>query len=333
MAGEVMPMLVALVLAFAATSPSSAEARASALREQARAALGGERALAAVRALSLDGHFRRIPPPAPPDNGTGSAPSARAGRGARGPFGRESEGDLVVEIAPPDRMRREESMALGNGPSFTMITGLAGERGWMGSEGAAPFGGRGFGRGGPDGRADAAGRGEAEGAANGDRKAMEEARRTAMTRRMRSELSRLTLALLADAGEGATYAYGGQAESPDGKADVLDVTTAAGEHARLFLDAATHLPLMVTYQETLPARRFRRPRPAEGASPAPESSPSDAAPRVVEVTLYVSGHQASGGLQLPQQVSRSVGGNVVEEWTITRWRVNPSLKPERFEKP
>ena len=33
---------------------------------------------------------------------------------------------------------------------------------------------------------------------------------------------------------------------------------------------------------------------------------------------------------LPHHVSRALNGNVVEEWDITRWRVNPSLKSERF---
>jgi hypothetical protein len=230
-----------------------------------------------------------------------------------------------------------------------MIMGLDGDRAWTGTEGAVPFGGRGFGgRGGPGGAGgpgdaasggpDRPGRTPSDGASPPDRKAMEEARLAAMSRRLHGELSRLTLALLADAGAGASFAYGGQAESPDGRADVLDVTTAAGDRARLFLDASTHLPLMVTYQETMPARRFRRPpAAAEGAerpaAPAPSPSPSDAAPRIVDVTLFVSGHQAVGGLQLPQRISRAVAGNVVEEWEVARWRVNPSLKPERFEKP
>ena len=47
----------------------------------------------------------------------------------------------------------------------------------------------------------------------------------------------------------ATYAYGGQAESPDGKADIIDVTGPDDFKARLFVDAETHLPLMLTYME------------------------------------------------------------------------------------
>jgi hypothetical protein len=315
-------MTFLLVLALAAADPlPTADARASTLRAQARDALGGESALASVHGLSLQGHFHRLPPP---DSGAGDA-----ARPSRGPFGRDAAGDLDVDVALPDKMRREESISVAGGPSFTMIMGLSGARAWMGMEGAA--GGRGFGGGRGGGP-----RGEAEARSSADRKAMEEERRAAMGRRLQGELARLQLALLADPGDGASVTYAGPAESPDGRADVLDVTSASGARARLFLDATTHVPLMVTYQETMPARRFRRPMPADGAdrpeTPAPVASPSEAAPRTVEVTLFLSDRRAVDGLQLPYHVSRAVDGNVVEEWEVTRWRVNPAFKPERFEK-
>jgi hypothetical protein len=307
-----IPLLLLLVSADPSGAP--ADARSATLRAQARAALGGEAALSIVRALSLEGKFRRQPPPE-----AGSA--AGTTRAPRGPFGREAEGELTMEVALPDKLRREESFAVGSGPSVTMIVGLDGDHAWMGTDGAAfpgRFGGRG-GAGGPGGP------GGTESMSPEDRKAMEEQRRAAMGRRMQAELQRILLALLADPGEGASIAYGGQAESPDGRADILEVTSASGAKTRVFLDAATHLPLMLTYQETMPGRRLRPPPAA-----APDASPSDAAPRTVESTLFLSDHRAVGGMQLPHHVSRAVNGNVVEEWSVTRWRVNPSLKPERF---
>ena len=315
-------MTFLLVLALAAADPlPTADARASTLRAQARDALGGESALASVHGLSLQGHFHRLPPP---DSGAGDAAQP-----SRGPFGRDAAGDLDVDVALPDKMRRQESISVAGGPSFTMIMGLSGARAWMGMEGAA--GGRGFGGGRGGGP-----RGEAEARSSADRKAMEEERRAAMGRRLQGELARLQLALLADPGDGASVTYAGPAESPDGRADVLDVTSASGTRARLFLDATTHVPLMVTYQETMPARRFRRPMPADGVdrpeTPAPVARPSDAAPRTVDVTLFLSDRRTVDGLQLPYHVSRAVNGNVVEEWDVTRWRVNPAFKPERFEK-
>lgn len=311
-------LVVLALLSADPPAPADAGARASSMRAQARAALGGEAALASVNAVSLQGHFHRMPPP--PDGG---GPGEAAGpRPSRAPFAREAEGDLDVEIAVPDKMRVEASVSRTGAPSFTMITGLSGTQAFMGTEGAP-----GFGRG-PRAENDTA-------SPAGGRRPSEEERRAALGRRMRSELDRMRLGLFADAGEGASWTYAGQAESPDGRAEVLDVATASGAKARLFLDAATHLPLMVTYQETLPGRRFRRP-PADGAQPTPEAAPSPvpspAAPRTVEGTLFLSDRRAVGGVLLPFRISRAVDGKVVDEWEVTRWRVNPSLKAERFEK-
>ena len=45
-----------------------------------------------------------------------------------------------------------------------------------------------------------------------------------------------------------TFTYAGQAEAPQGKADVIDVTGPANFAARFFVDSQTHLPLMLTWQ-------------------------------------------------------------------------------------
>ena len=50
----------------------------------------------------------------------------------------------------------------------------------------------------------------------------------------------------------ATYTYAGEAESPDGKAHVIDVKNADGFAARLFIDQNNYLPLMVTYKGRQP---------------------------------------------------------------------------------
>jgi hypothetical protein len=44
----------------------------------------------------------------------------------------------------------------------------------------------------------------------------------------------------------------GQADSPDGKADVLDVTSDDGFTGRLFVSAQTHLPVMLTWMDKEP---------------------------------------------------------------------------------
>jgi hypothetical protein len=54
-------------------------------------------------------------------------------------------------------------------------------------------------------------------------------------------------------------------KSPDGKAYVIDVKNADGFAARLFIDEATQLPLMLTYQGPQPRIiTAGGPRPAPG---------------------------------------------------------------------
>jgi hypothetical protein len=49
-----------------------------------------------------------------------------------------------------------------------------------------------------------------------------------------------------------TFTYGGVAESPDGKADVIDVKGEGEFAARLFVDSQTHLPLMLSWMDKEP---------------------------------------------------------------------------------
>ena len=64
------------------------------------------------------------------------------------------------------------------------------------------------------------------------------------------ELQRLTAALLADAG--TPWVDAGVAESPEGKADILEAKEETGRTLRLFIDQNSHLPLMVQYQDPKP---------------------------------------------------------------------------------
>ena len=59
---------------------------------------------------------------------------------------------------------------------------------------------------------------------------------------------------------GLTFTYVGKAESPDGEAEVLDAKGDGNFAARLFIDAKTHLPVMLTYQDR--ERNFRHQPPA-----------------------------------------------------------------------
>lgn len=70
----------------------------------------------------------------------------------------------------------------------------------------------------------------------------------------RKELTRLALGMFAGPipSYPLEFVYGGQAESPDGKADVIDVKGEGGFAVRLFVDQQTHLPLMLSWMDKEP---------------------------------------------------------------------------------
>ncbi len=336
-------MLQAMVLCLVAGGPAATDARTTAVLAQGRAAIAGESS-PAVQALSVRASFRRSPLPRP--EGADAASPRAEGAERRPPWmgQQQAEGDLSLDVLLPDKVRREETLAFPGRPPITIVAGADGDAGWFRTEGT-PFG-RGFGGGrvpggpggfgGPDGMGPRRGPGRPgeEGAGPDERRLSPEERRAAAARRLHAETSRILLGVLLDApGDEASFKFAGEAEAPDGKADVLDVTTASGLTGRLFLDASTHLPLMLTYEETPPRRRLRRSEAAASPSGdvAEAPSPSPALPgRKVEVTLYFADHRPAGGLQLPFSIRRAVDGHVVEEWEIKKWTVNPSLKPDRF---
>jgi hypothetical protein len=184
----------------------------------------------------------------------------------------------------------------------------------------------------------------------------------AMLRNSRAELSRLMLGWFAAAHPSMSveFTYAGEAESPDGRADVLDARNADGFSARLFIDRETRLPLMVTYRGPQPrvvtaGGPIRQPPPAaqgrSAAQPAPErremteedrrKARADAEqqlealrnqpPTTVEFTLFFDDWRDVGGLRFPHKLRRATSGDTNEEWTVGKVKVNPKIDPKKFE--
>ena len=70
----------------------------------------------------------------------------------------------------------------------------------------------------------------------------------------KKEFARLTLGMFASslAAFPLEFAYAGQAEAPEGKADVINVKGQGDFGVALFLDAQTHMPLMVSWTDKEP---------------------------------------------------------------------------------
>jgi hypothetical protein len=115
---------------------------------------------------------------------------------------------------------------------------------------------------------------------------------------------------------GASYAAfplefrdGGEAESADGTARIVEARGADDFSVQLFVDTKTHLPLMMRWTT-----------PGTGA----------AAGRTVERRVFYSNFQKTGGLTLPHTLQLSVDGTPTEETTFSEIAINGKLDRDTF---
>jgi hypothetical protein len=145
-----------------------------------------------------------------------------------------------------------------------------------------------------------------------------------------------------------TFKYAAEAEAPEGKADVLDVTGPANFTARLLVQRDTHLPVMLIWQMP-PAGAGRGPGApgaapgvpppaASGAPPAAAGAPPPAprggppAAEQAEHRLYYADYRpVSGGIKWPFRIRHAVAGATIEETTFDRVSVNVKIDPRKFE--
>ncbi len=179
----------------------------------------------------------------------------------------------------------------------------------------------------------------------------------------KKEFARLTLGMLASAMAvyPLEFTYAGEAESADGKADVLDVTGAGDFAARLFVDRDTHLPLMLTWKDKEPlimqvggpgmsvsAAGGTTTRVVQGGPGGPgamskedrekfeqeldaKRKEAEATRRVVEYRVYYADYQDVGGIRLPHRIQRAIDGKTTEEMIVDEFKVNPKLDAKKFQ--
>jgi len=181
----------------------------------------------------------------------------------------------------------------------------------------------------------------------------------AMLRSSRQDLSRLMLGWFAMAHPSITveYSYAGEAESPDGKAYVIDAKNADGFAARLFIDQQTQLPLMLTYQGPQPrmitmggpgAGAGGRQGAAAGAQTQTRQMTDEERtkmredvqkrmteaekepPKMIEYTIYFDDWREVDGVKFPHRMRRASGGTTNEEWTVTKVKINPKIDAKKF---
>ena len=303
-------------ISFSPLATTAAQDRVASIIAATRKALGGEEKIAGIKTLSAEGPYRRM-------------------MGAR-----DMDGTAIVQLARPDKMHRVEEMALGGmvgGPTFERTMVLNGTTSWEDTQNRGGMGGGMrimINNGPPPGAAGAGALTPAQ---------IDEAR----TRRMRVQMNRLTAALFADAG--APWVDAGIAESPDGKADILEAKEETGRTLRLFIDQNTRLPLMVQYQDPKP-RIMMNGGPGPGRGPGgrapgdgpPPISPEEMQKRLAEMqrtppemgtyAIHLGDYKKVDGVMLPHTIETSLDGEPNEEWTIEKYKVNPTIKPESWHK-
>jgi hypothetical protein len=272
--------------------------KADAVMAEARKALGGEKKLADLKALSIRAEFRRESN-MPVEAGGSTFVMIGGGGSFSSAGGSQATGSLAIDLALPDKFYREETTT--GGFSITRIDGFEGDRPFL------------------DLTSNSAGA-----RVSADNPAADPARAKAALKRTNTDLARLMLGLVAGTQPGlpVTYTYAGQAESPDGTAHVIDVNGGEDFKARLFIDTATHLPLMLTYMdaEPRPVRMMQHGAPGSGgtrvvtpgapggATPPPSGSGSGRASSSGSSGASASGSSgantsASGGATVPSAMA------------------------------
>ena len=182
---------------------------------------------------------------------------------------------------------------------------------------------------------------------------------------LKQDFARLALGMFAGSFPAypLTFTYVGQAEAPQGKADVLDAKGPDNFTIRYFIHTDTHLPVMVSWKGAAPGRG--RPggpgmpmppgatAPGRGAPPvaptppaaptAPTAPPAGAAPAGAmppqaagpptqpEFRVYFADYRDVDGMQFPFRLRRATGADTTEETTFDRFRINPKIDPKKFE--
>lgn len=160
--------------------------------------------------------------------------------------------------------------------------------------------------------------------------------------RLEKDLTRLSIALLAGANiPGVEFTYAGPAESPDGRAEVLDVKGPGDFKGKLFLDEKTARPMMLVYQEVPRRMVTRRGGPDAGASASAGHGGDGAgagpgaaggSAELKQAQMFLADYKSEGGVSFPHSVTIKVQDGPTEEWTVRKIKVNPAFGADYFKK-
>lgn len=295
-------------------TPANDTTKGAAVLAEARKALGGEDRFKAVQRLEVKG------------------------KSARAAGNNNIEGDFEVLLELPGKYRRKENISMNDfGIEILQILngGIAIEEiatpGRAGSIGGFEGGGGDFG--GERGRGGRGNQNNIAAALLGGGNADPEARQ----RSLAAEMARTTLSLLLTTTE--PVAWIGMAESPDGKANVLEFKTADGIATRLLVDEKTHTPLMMAWTGVASGLPFNNRRGGGGGrqgqggqQQAQGRRGGATAGQIAPLQMYFSDYKTVNGIRLPHLIQRGANDETTEELVVKTYRINPSFRPDTFQK-
>ena len=293
-----------------------------------RAALGGNDKLAAVTGMSIEG------------------------RSTRSMGDRTTTNDFEMAIELPDKYVKKEVIAVLGTSNVTRTTGFNGD-GLIEIVDTPPAMGGGM--------FITRMSGSAPGGMQATPEQIEVQRKSLLATNKR-EFARLALGMFATSSPvfPVEFTYSGEAESPDGKAYVIDVKGADGFAARLFVDTRSRLPLMLTWMDKEPLRMTMGPGgggvsssggatvvshggQAGGSPMTPDQiekmrqqmearvKEAEATRRTVEYRIFYGDYKTFAGVQMPTRIQRMIDGQAVEELKFEKIKVNPKFDSKKFE--
>jgi hypothetical protein len=182
-----------------------------------------------------------------------------------------------------------------------------------------------------------------------------EAARTARVTVAKQDFARLALGMFASSFSSypLAFTYVGEAEAPQGRADVVEFLAAGGARG-----SGPALPAVAPARADAPAPELSR-----GVGPAPQApglargrggpGPANFTVRLfvyrdthlpimlswqamlqgkpVEQRLYYADYREVDGVRWPFRLRRSTGSDTTEETVFDRYRINPKIDPRKFE--
>jgi hypothetical protein len=191
-----------------------------------------------------------------------------------------------------------------------------------------------------------------------DQIAAQKQQRLASSRR---EFARLVLGMIGTTTSAypVEFTYGGKVDAAGGKAEVLELKAADGFAGKLFVDAGTHLPLMLSWMDKEPVRvtmgdggsggtmttmangaTMRTVTAGGGMSQddlarmqqdmAARLKEAEANRKTVEFRIFYADYKSVDGVKLPTRIQKMADGMATEELTLEKIKINGKVDPARF---